>query len=227
MSNSLSPVFKFLNEIKVNNDRTWFSAHKEQYEESLSIMVKFAESLLTEMNKHDQIETPSGKRSLFRIYRDVRFSKNKLPYKTSWSGSFKRASNLLRGGYYYHIEPGNTFLVGGFFGPNSNDLKHIRKQIEQDDDQLRSVLDSNDTKAYFGNLLGEQVKTAPKGFAKDHRAIDLLRFKQFMLKHPFTDKEALSENFHISLSQGFQRLRPFLDVMTETLTTDLNGISLI
>lgn len=227
MSNSLSPVFEFLDEIKVNNDRTWFSAHKKQYEESLSVMVKFAESLLAEMNKHDQIETPSGKRSLFRIYRDVRFSKNKLPYKTSWSGSFKRASNMLRGGYYYHIEPGNTFLVGGFFGPNSNDLKHIRKQIEQDDDQLRSVLDSNDTKAYFGNLLGEQVKTAPKGFAKDHRAIDLLRFKQFMLKHTFSDKEALSENFHISISQGFQRLRPFLDVMSETLTTDLNGISLI
>ena len=227
MSYSLQTVYNFLLELKQNNDRNWFNDHRNEYESAHRSMIEFADLLLFEMRKHDFIETLSSKRSLFRIYRDVRFSKNKLPYKTSWSGSFKRATNALRGGYYYHIEPGNTYIAGGFFGPNSNDLKHIRKHIEQSDESLRSVLESKDIKTYFGNLLGEQVKTAPKGFAKDHSAIDLLRYKQFILKHSFQDKEVLNENFHISVSIGFQQLRPFFNVMSEIMTTDLNGISII
>lgn len=227
MAASLKPVFDFLHELKLNNDRNWFNNHRNQYEETHQHMINFAEVLLDEMRKHDELETLSGKRSLYRIYRDVRFSKNKLPYKTSWNGSFKRATNALRGGYYYHIEPGNTYIAGGFFGPNSNDLKHIRKQIEQDDNFVRSVLESKVIKDFFGSLIGEQVKTAPKGFAKDHPSIDLLRYKQFILKHSYTDAEVLKTDFHKKVSDGFQRLRPFFDMMSEILTTDLNGISLI
>ena len=227
MSKNLQGVFEFLNELRQNNDRTWFANHKSQYEAAHQSMIGFADALLDEMNKHDNIETVSGKRSLYRIYRDVRFSKVKLPYKTSWSGSFKRASSALRGGYYYHLEPGNSFIAGGFWGPNSNDLKHLRKQIEQDDEFVRSVVESKETKSYFGSLIGDQVKTAPKGFAKDHPSIDLLRYKQYILKHPFTDKEVLKKDFHLKLSDGFQQLRPFFDMMSEILTTDLNGITMI
>lgn len=227
MIESLKPVFDFLQELKLNNDRNWFNDHKKQYEKAHEHMIIFADALLEEMRKHDNIETVSGKRSLYRIYRDVRFSKNKLPYKTSWSGSFKRATMALRGGYYYHLEPGNTFIAGGFFGPNPNDLKHIRKQIEQDDDLLRNVLESHEIKTYFGSLLGEQVKTTPKGFSIDHPSIDLLRYMQFILKRSYTDAEVLKSGFHKAMSDGFQRLRPFFDVMSDILTTDLNGISLI
>ena len=227
MSKNLQSVFEFLNELRQNNDRIWFANHKSQYEAAHQSMIGFADALLYEMNKHDNIETVSGKRSLYRIYRDVRFSKVKLPYKTSWSGSFKRASSALRGGYYYHLEPGNSFIAGGFWGPNSNDLKHLRKQIEQDDEFVRSVVESKETKSYFGSLIGDQVKTAPKGFAKDHPSIDLLRYKQYILKHPFTDKEVLKKDFHLKLSDGFQQLRPFFDMMSEILTTDLNGITMI
>ena len=190
-------------------------------------MIDFADALLTEMKKHDDIETVSGKKSLHRIYRDVRFSKNKLPYKTNWSGSFRRATNALRGGYYYHLEPGNSFIAGGFWGPNPADLKHIRKHIDQDDKEVRAIIDSVETKSFFGNLVGEQVKTAPKGFAVDHPAIDLLRYKQFIFMHSYTDREVFKKDFHITMSDGFQKLRPFFNVMTEILTTDLNGISLI
>jgi len=227
MNDSLRPVFNFLQNLKQNNERNWFNDHRKQYEEAHQLMIFFADELLNEVKKYDDIETVSGKRSLFRIYRDVRFSKNKLPYKTSWNGSFKRATNALRGGYYYHIEPGNTYIAGGLFGPNPNDLKHIRKQIEQDADFVRSVLESEETKSYFGDLIGNQVKTAPKGFAKDHPSIDLLRYKQFILKHPFTDEEVLKKNFHKNITDGFQHLRPFFNAMSEILTTDLNGISLI
>ncbi|MCK5468303.1 MAG: DUF2461 domain-containing protein, partial [Cyclobacteriaceae bacterium] len=204
MTPSLKPVFNFLVSLKEHNDRVWFNDHKKLYEESHLIMIDFAESVLNEMSKHDDIETASGKKSLFRIYRDVRFSKDKKPYKTSWSGSFKRATNTLRGGYYYHIEPGNTYIAGGFFGPNAVDLKHIRNHIDQDDAPLREILESKSVKSYFGSLIGEQVKTAPKGFDRDHASIDLLRFKQFYLKHQFSNQEVLLSDFYKNMSDGFQ-----------------------
>ncbi len=226
MNSAISTVFNFLSDLKENNNREWFHDHKNRYEASHQIMIEFAEDLLNEMRKHDDIETVSGKKSLYRIYRDVRFSKDKIPYKSSWDGFIRRATMSLRGGYNFHLEPGNTYIVGGFFGPNPNDLKLIRKHIEQDDDPLRSVLKSKSTKDFFGTLRGRKVKTSPKGFDIEHPSIDLLRYKQFMLKQNFTDEEVLSKDFHKNMSDGFQRLRPFLDVMSEILTTDLNGVSL-
>lgn len=227
MSRNLQPVFSFLEQLEKNNNREWFQVHKGLYEEAHGNMIKFAEALLDEMRKHDQIQTVSGKKSLFRIYRDIRFSKDKKPFKTSWSGAFKRATNALRGGYYFHIEPNNTFIAGGFFGPNSQDLKHIRIHLNQDETALKDVLNNGSMISYFGTLQGEQVKTAPKGFSREHPAIDLIRYKQFILKHQFSNQQVFSANFHEQVSQGFQRLRPFFDVMSEILTTDLNGISLI
>lgn len=227
MTNTLRPVYNFLSSLKNNNDREWFHDHKELYEKSHLIMIDFAENLLNEMRKHDDLETVSGKKSLYRIYRDVRFSKEKSPYKTYWSGSFKRTSKALRGGYYYHIEPGNTFIAGGFFGPNPDDLKHIRKHIDIDESPLRSTLESDSIRSFFGLMQGNQVKTSPRGYEIDNPSIDLLRYKQFILKYNFSDKEVAHKEFYKNMSIGFQHLRPFFDVMSEILTTDFNGISRI
>ena len=227
MTNTLRPVYNFLSSLKNNNDREWFHDHKELYEKSHLIMIDFAENLLNEMRKHDDLETISGKKSLYRIYRDVRFSKEKSPYKTSWSGSFRRTSKALRGGYYYHIEPGNTFIAGGFFGPNPDDLKHIRKHIDIDESPLRSTLESDSIRSFFGLMQGNQVKTSPRGYEIDNPSIDLLKYKQFILKHNFSDKEVTHKDFYKNMSNGFQHLRPFFDVMSEILTTDFNGISRI
>jgi len=227
MTNKLKSVYQFLADLKMNNNREWFTKNKSRYESSHLLMIEFADALLTEMKQHDDIETVSGKKSLHRIYRDVRFSANKLPYKTNWSGSFRRATKALRGGYYFHLEPGNSFIAGGFWGPSSSDLKHIRKHIDQEDDFVRSAIESLETKAFFGDLIGEKVKTAPQGFAKDHPSIDLLRYKQFIFKHSYADSEVFKNDFHITMSLGFQQLRPFFNVMSEILTTDFNGISMI
>lgn len=227
MTNNLNNVFEFLELLKENNDREWFQQHKDLYEAANLNMINFADSLLEEMRIHDDIQTISGKKSLYRIYRDVRFSKVKTPYKTSWNGYFKRRTNALRGGYNFHIEPGNTYIVGGFFGPNPSDLKLIRNHIEQDDKQLRDILEGKSIKSFFGSLRGRIVKTAPRGFDINDPSIDLLRYKQFMLKHNFSDKEVLDKNFHMIMSESFQKLRPFFDAMSEMLTTDLNGISSI
>ncbi len=217
----------FLKMVAKNNNREWFNKNKDRYLEEQSVLIGFAEKLLAEMNKHDVIETVSGKKSLHRIYRDTRFYKDKTPYKTNWSGSFRRATKLRRGGYYFHIEPGNSFVAGGFWGPEPADLKRIRDEFAYDSTQFRNILKSKSFRKNFGTLVGEQIKTTPKGFSPDDPAIDLLRYKQFLLLREFTDKEVLSENFLKQVNGAFKNMRPFLDFMSEVLTTDVNGISVV
>ncbi|MDB5144607.1 MAG: hypothetical protein JWQ66_3320 [Mucilaginibacter sp.] len=214
----------FLIELKNNNNRDWFNLHKETFQKEQGLVELFADALLQELNTHDQIETPSGKKSLHRIYRDTRFAHNKIPYKTNWSGSFKRATKHRRGGYYFHIEPGNSFIGGGFWAPSPPDLKLIREDIAFDDKPLREIINSRLFTSTFETLKGEQLKTTAKGFNADHKATDLLRYKQFLLMRPFTDKQVLSESFFKEASLTFKNMRPFFDYMSEVLTTDINGL---
>lgn len=216
----------FLNQLKKHNDRDWFNAHKELFIKEQAYIESFADDLLMELNSHDVIETPNGKKSLHRIYRDTRFSKEKTPYKTNWSGSFRRATKYRRGGYYFHIETGNSFIAGGFWGPSPDDLKRIRDDFEFDDKPIRKIMKSKNFVSTFGALQGEQLKTTPKGFEKDSKAIDLLRYKQFLLIKRFSDKEVLDNNFLKEASTTFKNMRPFFDYMSEVLTTDINGIEL-
>jgi uncharacterized protein (TIGR02453 family) len=224
---NLSLPLTFLKKIKKNNDRTWFAEHKGDYEKAFGEMIVFADAVLAELKKHDDIETPTGKRSLYRIYNDVRFSKDKSPYKLNLGAGFRRATALRRGGYYLHIQPGSSFVAGGFWGPNTQDLNHIRQQIAADPDPLTNLVKSKPFKKTFGEIRGEQVKTAPRGYAIDHPAIDLLRLKQFIVKIEFSDEEVLHPNFHKKVADSFHHMRPFLDYMSEILTTDLNGIRIV
>ena len=213
----------FLNQLKQNNNRDWFLANKPVYEKNRQNVIEFADEVLSLLNQHDNIETISGKKSLYRIYRDVRFSKDKTPYKTHWAGYYKRATNLLRGGYYFHIEPGNSFVGGGFWSPNPKDLKRIRTNILEFGNELLDIVNSNEFTTNFGTLKGEQLKTAPKGFDKNHKYINLLRYKQFLLIKPFTDKEVLQNNFALKVNDTFKAMRPFFNYMSEALTTNENG----
>jgi len=219
-------AFEFLKLLKKNNHRDWFTTHKERYLKELAGIESFADSLLQAMNTHDVIETPTGKKSLHRIYRDVRFSKDKTPYNTHWGGSFKRATKFRRGSYYFHLQAGNSFIAGGFWGPEPADLKRIRDEFAADDASFRKIIGSKSFKTTFGELKGEQIKTTPKGYNANSEAIDLLRYKQFLLIKKFSDKEVLSEGFIQEVNKVFKLMRPFLDYMSETLTTDINGIPL-
>ena len=219
--------FDFLRTLKENNDREWFNKNKSLYIEQHNQIISFANELLILINQHDQIETPNGKKSIYRIYRDTRFSKDKTPYKIHWGGYFKRATAKLRGGYYFHIEPGNTFVGGGFWSPNTTDLKRIREEIATNDQELREIINAESFKNTFNELLGDQLKSAPKGYNKDHPAIDLLNYKQYLLMHKFTDKQALSPDFAKRVTDVFLQMRPFFNYMSEVLTTDVNGVSLV
>lgn len=130
---------------------------------------------------------------------------------------------MRRGGYYFHIEPGNTFIAGGFWAPNAEDIKRIREDISSDPELLRKIINSKTFVQTFGSLQGERLKTAPKGFDAADGAIDLLRYKQFLLVRKFTDDEVLSPSFLKEADQTFKNMRPFFDYMSDVLTTDANG----
>jgi len=217
---------RYLQLLKNNNNRPWFTSHKDMFIQAQHNLEMFADALLAELNLHDLIETPTGKKSLHRIYRDTRFSADKRPYKNNWSGNFTRATKLRRGGYYFHIEPGNSFVAGGFWNPNPPDIKRIRDEIAFDATPLRKILTSKSFISSFGKLQGEQLKTAPKGFDISNEAIDLLRYKQFLLIRKFTNKEVLDTSFIKQASMTFRNMRPFFDYMSEVLTTDVNGVAL-
>ena len=217
----------FLKTLAKNNNRDWFQEHKDEYTRSHENTIAFADSVLEGLSKIDEIETENGKKSLYRIYRDVRFSKDKSPYKLHWDMAFRRHGAERRGGYYIRIMPGEMMVGGGFYKPESKDLKLIRGHISQDPKPLQKILKSKKFSDHFGSLRGEQVKTAPKGFDKDHPAIDLLRFKSFYVFKHFKDKDALSEEFPKEVLKSFKAIRPFFDYMSDILTHDLNGESML
>jgi uncharacterized protein (TIGR02453 family) len=220
-------TLQFLSDLAQNNNRDWFTDHKKRYDQAHKNMIEFADEVLHQMAAFDQIETLNGKRALKRIYRDVRFSKNKEPYKKNFGIVFSRATAARRGSYYIHIQPGNSFIGGGFWDPVKEDIELIRSHIAADDAYLRKVLESKEFRQFFGTLEGEQLKTAPKGYEKDHPAIDLLRYKQFLISKPFSDKEVLAPDFSKNAATTLKAMLPFFDVMTEMLTTNLNGESLV
>lgn len=217
-------VLQFLKDLKANNNREWFQQQKKHYEAIRSDMKQFYQEIMQNLNQHDEIE----KFKMFRIYRDVRFSHDKTPYNPHFAGSFSRSGKRLRGGYYLRIRPGESFLAGGFWAPNKEDLFRIRQEFELDDGEIRGILSHKDFKKHFGGeIRGEEVKTAPKGFSKEHHAIDLIRKKGFVAVREFTDEEVLREDFMHEVGAAFKALRPYFDYMSDVLTTDLNGVSLI
>ena len=228
MDNSIlkKTTLDFLRNLAGNNNRDWFNAHRPQFLEAKSNAEAFFDKLIARMNTHDEIQTPSGKKSLYWIHNDVRFSKDKSPYNPRFAGYLRRSKPLLRGGYYVWIKPGGSLVGCGFSYPNADDLKRIRHDISNNYESWRQILKGKTLKSTFGSMQGEQVKTAPRGFSKDHNAIDLLRFKQYWFEHSFKDKEVLAKDFVSQISKTFRAIRPFFDYMSEVLTTDLNGESL-
>lgn len=218
-------LLSFLESLEKNNNRDWFTSNKPTFTEAEGEFKNLVAQVQDGLSAIDTIQT--GATKIFRIYRDVRFSEDKTPYHLHRSASFKRATEKLRGGYYLRVMRGESTILGGFFGPDSSDMLHIRKQIQQDPSPLREIIASDDVTNYFGGLHGEQVKSAPRGFNKEDPAIDLLKYKQLLLRKDFTEDEVLAPDFSQRVVEGFAKMRPFFDYMSEILTTDLNGESLM
>ncbi|MDN3691303.1 DUF2461 domain-containing protein [Chryseobacterium tructae] len=215
----MKKTFEFLTQLTKNNNRDWFASHKSEYDLVVKENKVFFNQIYTELQEYDKLKGIH----IFRIYRDVRFSKDQTPYKTNFGVGYSRSKPMLRGGYYIQLEPGNSFVGGGFWGPETKDLLRIRQEFELGTQEIEKITSDKTFINYFGELKGDSVKTAPRGFDKNHPAIELIRKKQYIVMRKFTDQEVFSENFQKEVVQTLLAMRPFFDYMSEVLTTDLNG----
>ena len=215
----LSSSVSFFKKLKKNNNRDWFAENKPKFKK-LELEIKaFGEELKDRLNEFDNVD----RFKLFRIYRDIRFSKDKTPFKTHFGLTWHRTKPLNRGGYYLHISPGKNFLACGFWDPNTNDLKRIRKELEYDAKEFRDIIASKEFFSVWGNLEGSELKTAPRNFDKNHPDIDLIRKKQYIFSISFSDEEVCEPQFINKLENALKMVRPFTDYMSDILTSDENG----
>ena len=216
-------LFRFFKQLAKNNNREWFEQHKPEFKAFETEVKQFGEALKDKLNQHDSID----RFKVFRIYRDVRFSKDKTPYKTHFGLTWHRTKPEFRGGYYLHLKPDDIFLACGFWDPAPADLKRIRQEIDLDGDEYRNLINAPAFKNTWGALQGNAVKTAPKGYAKDHPDIDLLRFKQHIFMIRYTEVEVAAADFMDRLDAALQAVRPFVDYMSAVLTTNADGEPLV
>ncbi len=204
----------FMTRLKKNNNRPWFQKRKTEYEENVRFPMQcLIASLSQQMAEAAPEFSFDPKRSIFRVYRDIRFSNNKAPYKTNVAASFE-----LRGkknptetpGFYLGIEPGEIFVGGGLYMPNGPQLKSIRTTLAQHSQEFLEMVGDRSFKRRFGGILGEQLQKAPLGYPKDHPMIQYLRYKQWFIGVEWGHKECFSPKFVHRVAEVFTGALPFI-----------------
>ena len=214
-------ILKFLKSIAKNNNREWFEKNKPKYLEAKKLYEDFLEELHKEMLKFDDGLAGLNPRKMgFRIYRDVRFSKDKRPYKVNMGAGFSPNGKLVQEpGYYIHIEPGKSFVAAGIYQPDPANLSKIRQEIDYNSKSLLRILNDKNFKNNFDGLDDfDRVKTAPKGYPKDHPQIELLKNKSFISSHSFTDKEVLDKKFVKKVAEVCKAIKPMNDFLKEAIS---------
>ena len=214
---------KFLDDLKKNNSRDWFLANKTRYESYKKEYYKLVQDFLDEMKPKDHtIDHLEVKNCVFRVNRDIRFAKDKSPYKTHmgiWKSSGSKNTNLA--GYYIHIENGASFIAGGVYSPENGDLKKIRKEIAFFHDELEDVVNDKNFKSVFGALDRDNaLKTSPKDFEKDHPAIEFLKLKSFTASAKIDDKLLLDKDFVKKTASKLIGLKPLNEFLNRALTSE-------
>ncbi len=212
----------FLKTLKKNNNKEWFDANKEKYLAAKANIDSFIEETIKSFTAFDKGLTGlKAKDCVFRIYRDVRFSKNKTPYKINMGASINAGGKKMEvAGFYIHIEPGKSFLAGGRWMPSSDHLKKIRQEIDYNGKKLHKILSDKDFKKQFGELdNSKEYKLArpPKGYDKDHKDIELLKLNSYIVWHEYNEKEVLSANFLKELTKTAKTMKPFLDFLNTAI----------
>ncbi len=216
MSATLSPkTFDFLKKLTKNNNREWFNENKNLYLESQQNVISFLEDLINEMADFDEdLRKIDAKKSLFRIYRDTRFSKDKIPYKTNFGASLGMGKGSQKGGYYLHLEPGKSFIAGGIYMPESSVLKELRKEISLYGDDFIKILNNKEFKKHFPELdQADKLKKVPQGFEKEDPMAEYLKLKNFIVVYNLKDEEVLNESSIKNLTKLFKLMKPFNDFL--------------
>jgi uncharacterized protein (TIGR02453 family) len=216
MKHSLS----FLKELAKNNTREWFDIHRKDYEQSKKELSDLTGAVIQQIALFDSsIGALSPKDCIFRIFRDTRFSANKTPYKINIGASFSDGGKKSpKAGYYLHIQPGNSFLAGGIYMPEAERLNAIRQEIYFNHENLRKILAVPAFKKAFGGLEDHQLKTNPKGFDKEHPAIDLLRYKSYIVVTPIKDADLSKPDFAEQAGKTFKLMYPLIQYLNGALS---------
>jgi uncharacterized protein (TIGR02453 family) len=203
----------FITDVVANNNREWFAENKERYEIAKADVLTFVDQLIPELAAADpafSAETQS-KKCLLRIYRDVRFSKNKDPYKNNYGIFFAvKGKGVNEPGYYLHIQPGACFFAAGFWMPEASDLKKIREEIDYNTSEFLDIIESKDFKNTFQLSQEDKLKKAPKGYETDHPQIEILKLKSFIATFPIKDEEFFKPEIVNKLKNAFKSVYPFI-----------------
>lgn len=215
-------TFDFLEELDSNNNRDWFLINKARHDKARANVLEFANSLILKLSKMDPSISSDmdSKNCVMRIYRDVRFSKNKTPYKTNFgAGLSENGKNFKGPGYYLHIHPKESFIAGGCWMPEGDLLKAIRQEIDYNGDDFHKIVDNKEFIKYFGSLDTEyKLKTPPKGYQSDHPDIEYLKLKSFTFSHPLTKLELMGSGAVDEVCNGFIRLYPFIAFLRNSVS---------
>jgi uncharacterized protein (TIGR02453 family) len=212
MPKSLQGTLSFLEDLRFNNNKTWFDENRKRYEAAKSAVEALIEEIIQQFSPVENLGKLTPKECMFRINRDVRFSKDKSPYKTNFGVVIGRGGRKsTERSYYLNIEPGDGFIAAGVYDPSPEQLKTLRDAIATKPKTFEKIITAPDFVKYFGSIRGEKLKTVPKGFSPDHPAIELLKHKQFLAVHPLKDKDLLRDNFAAYFVEVCAALKPFED----------------
>lgn len=218
----MKDILLFLSELKANNNREWMQENKPRFQKVKGSFEFFVELLINEIRSFDpSIGAVIPKECIFRLNRDIRFSDNKIPYKTHFGAFIANGGRKGKfGGYYIHISPDESFIAGGIYCPMSPELKRLRKEIAINGDELLEVIGSKEFKSNFGALQGDTLKTAPRDYSIDHKYIELLRHKHFIVSKPLSGQQVKSEGLIAEIIPLLKLLYPFNRFLNQALTLD-------
>jgi uncharacterized protein (TIGR02453 family) len=216
-------TLKFLKDLAKNNNKEWFDAHRQQYETAKQNFIQLADKIIKDFCKKDKdFENLEAKKCLFRINRDIRFSKDKSPYKNNFGASFERGGRISPyAGYYLHIQPGNnSFIAGGVWQPEAERVKLIRQEVDYNWDDFKKIISNKKFKAIFGDL--EKTKETslsrePKGYEKDNPAIEYIKLKSWVVSASLKDEEVTDKDLVKKIITGFETMQPFIEFLNHSL----------
>jgi uncharacterized protein (TIGR02453 family) len=216
-------TIQFLTKLKKNNSREWFNEHRNEYDAAKENFIELVNQILSQAGQFDQdISVLTYKDCIFRINRDVRFSKNKDPYKTNMAAYFVRGGKKSwLAGYYFHCEPGGkSFIGGGLYGGEPNQIKKVRQEIDYNWTEFKSILENKAFKKTFGDLSREEgmsLVREPKGYEKDNPAIDYIKLKNFIVSVPVNDEELTDQKLVKKIITTFTTMQPLLQFLNRAM----------
>ncbi len=214
---ALQKILSFLTDLSIHNNKEWFDENRSRYQEAKTLFEHFTDLLIHEISRFDpEVGGLQAKDCTFRIFRDVRFSNDKRPYKTNFGAYINKGGKKSAfAGYYFHLAPDECFVAGGAHMPTPDQLKAIRESIVDDPEFFKSILNAPEFKKQFGELKGEKVKTSPRGFSKDFAELELIKFKQYFVMRTIPEVLLLSDTLIPETVTAYKALKPLNDFIND------------